>query len=249
MKPRVFSPAIVRSLLESIRWRMKFRAWKKVALAEELLPVAHPDTLAVVVSSQYPEHIDVIVSVLERTPSVEKVIVFDKGPPLAPRPLHLLYVLLEQETGYEKFLVVDDDLFLKPSQLEAVCRALQSDPVRPHGIEGIFYDAWRGAVYHHQRGYTQFVDALCRVRCFTASHLVAFRELMREAGFGPLNPAWTQPYGDDLFLSYAAGTPKILDVGDILDCPLRGFGDMERSVARLRLPILLMLRKMRPRRA
>lgn len=232
----------MKSLLERLRWRLKLRAWKKAALTEKLSPAKHPDTLAVVVSSKHPEHVDVIVSVLERTPSVAKVIVFS----LEPR--HLLYPMLQRETGYEKFLVVDDDLLLKPSQFEAVCRALQSDPLRPHGVQGILYDSWCARVYHNQRGCTQLVDAICRLRVFTATHLTAFFELLREADFGPLHPAWGGSYWDDVFVSYAAGKPRILDIGDILDCPSRGFGDMEQSVARLQLPILLMLQRLRPSR-
>ena len=258
------------SVRERYQWVSTFHNWKKEAFSEHLPTLSTPDTVAIVLSFQRPYNIDAIVRVLLRTPSIAKVIVSNNNPAYRmtdwlsvrsprlsvleqpiPRPRHIRFGLADRETGYTNFLAVDDDVFLKPSQLEVLCTALRLDPSRPHGVTGVLYDSWRGMLYHNMNSRTAPVDVLNRVYAFTSTHVDAFFGLLREAGFGPTHSAWTTSYWDDIFLSFCTNKPMVQYTGPYLNCPSQNQADIAVStrpeVMRLRLSILLMLRRMRPK--
>lgn len=257
------------TLSERGRWLRTFHAWKKAAFSEVLPSHPKPDTVAILLSCNRPQNIDIIVRLLLRTPSIAKVIVSNNNPRYRmcdwlsirdPRlvvieqsvslPCHLRYGIAARETEFHHFLVVDDDLFLRSSQMEALCSALRKDPSRPHGITGMVYDSWRGMMYHNMNQRTQKVDALNRVYAFTSAHVEGFRQLLRETGFKPTHTAWRYSYWDDLFLSFSGGKPQVCFVGKYLDCPTEakaGIGVWtEPGFFRHRLPLLLLLRRLRP---
>lgn len=252
-----------------LRWLWRFRQWQKTAYAEVLPLNPSPDTVAIVLSYKRPQNIDIIVRLLLRTPSVAAIVVSNNNPayrladwmsvhdprcsmieqPIA-RPRHIRYGIAAREAVYQRFLAVDDDLFLRPSQLESLCAAVRADPSRPHGITGLQYDSWRGMVFHHVSGRTQAVDAINRVYAFTSAHVDNFRQLMRETGFDPRHTAWRHSYWDDLFLSYSAGKPMVHALGSFLDCPSQFASGIavwkQPDFFRLRLSLLRRLRLLRP---
>ena len=260
------------SLPERYRWLRTFHAWKKTAFTEVLPSSEKPDTVAILLSYNRPQNIDVIVRLLLRTPSIAKVIVSNNNPryrmsdwlsvrdtrltvieQCTRQPCHLRYGIAAREKEFHQFLAVDDDLFLRPSQMEQLCSALRSDPARPHGITGMVYDSWRGMMYHNMNKQTQAVDVLNRVYAFTSAHIEGYRQLLREAGVNPTHTAWKYSYWDDLFLSFSGEKPQVCFVGSYLDCPTQGKQGigvwMEPSFFRYRIPILLMLRRLRPNQA
>ena len=251
---------------QRIAWFRTFRAWKKTAFAECLPKNALPDTVAILLSYKRPQNIDVITRLLLQTPSIAKVIISNNNPDFRmcdwlsiqdPRlhvieqPIHrqcdIRFGIAARETTYDKFLAVDDDLFLKPSQMEVLCSSLRADPSRPCGISGFLYDSWRGMKYHNIHHRTQYVDGLNRVYAFTSKHVEGFRQLIRDTAFFTTHSVC---YCDDLFLSFSAGKPKVMYTGAYLDCPSQS----ERGVAlwrepeffSFRLKLLLLLRSLRP---
>ncbi len=251
------------------QWLQTYRAWHKEAFSEELPILRKPDMVAIVLSFRRPYNIDTIVRVLLRTPSIAKVIVSNNNPAyrmsdwmtvrdpritvieqVTAKPAHVRYGIAARETSYSKFLAVDDDLFVKPSQLEMVCESLRADPSRPYGIAGQIYDSWRGMLYHNINDRTQKVDILNRIYAFTSEHVENFFAIAREAGYRPNTEQWKFSHWDDLFLSFSGKIPQVIFTGKYLDCPSQA----EDGVAvwrtsgffRLSLPILLMLRKIRP---
>lgn len=257
------------SLRDRYQWLKTFHEWQKKAFAEDLPSTREPDMVAIVLSFRRPYNIDPIVRVLLKTPSIAKVIVSNNNPAyrmsdwisvrdprisiieqVTAKPAHVRYGIAAREKTYSKFLAVDDDLFVKPSQLEKVCESLRTDPSRPYGIAGQIYDSWRGMLYHNINDRTQKVDILNRIYAFTSEHVENFFAIAREAGYRPDTEQWKFSHWDDLFLSFSGKMPQVIFTGTYLDCPSQA----EDGVAvwrtsgffRLRLPILLMLRKMRP---
>lgn len=257
------------SVQDRYRWLMTFRAWQKEVFAETLPAASKPDIVAIVLSYRRPYNIDPIVRVLLKTPSIAKIIISNNNPQyrmsdwmsisdpritvieqVLPRPAHVRYGIAARESSYKKFLAVDDDLFLKPSQLEVVCQALHADPSRPYGVAGQIYDSWRGMLYHNINDRTQKVDILNRIYAFTSDHVETFFSLVRQAGYRPTSEQWKYSHWDDLFLSFSGATPQVIYTGKYLDCPSQS----EAGVAvwrttgffGLRVPVILMLRKIHP---
>ena len=166
------------------------------------------------------------------------------------RPRHIRFELAAREIEYSYFLAIDDDIFLKPSQIESLCASLHKDSSRPYGVIGLQYDSWRGMLYHNMNTRTARVDVINRVYAFTSAHVIAFHELLREAGFGPSHALWKESFWDDLFLSFAAKKPTVVFNGPYIDCPSCDFPGIalsrELGFSQSRLPILLKLRQLRP---
>lgn len=260
------------SMRDRYRWLMTFRAWQKEAMQESVPAVSSPDIVAIVLSYRRPYNIDAIVRTLLKTPSVAKVIISNNNPEfrmldwisvrdskitlieqVTEKPAHIRFSIAARENEYTKFLVIDDDLFLRPSQLETLCRALHLDPSRPYGVTGQVYDSWRGMLYHNINERTQKVDILNRVYAFTSEHLENFFTIVRQADYRPSVEQWKHSLWDDLFLSFSGATPQVIFTGKYLGCPSESREGIAawraKDFFRLRLPILLMLRKMRPQKS
>jgi len=196
-----------------------------------------PDCIAIILSYKRPQNIAPIVNLLLKAPSVSQVIISNNNPAVnlrswmpgdarrvtlieqdTPTACHVRYhIALEQQSHL--FLAVDDDVFLRPSQVETLCAALRADPSRPFGIFGSIYDERRDAIQLDVRRPGD-VDILNQAYVFTAEHARRFAELTRELGFGPTHEAWKRSSWDDLVISHSGrAKPRICDVGAYIECP------------------------------
>jgi hypothetical protein len=122
------------------------------------------------------------------------------------------------------YIMIDDDMFIYPTQIKTVFEALVADPAVPHGILG---ERKKGRGEREEcpvEGYPFSigdagdieVDHLTNVYAFTCSHLNRYFELARRLGIA-------QPRkidnGEDVILSFCGdGRPRIHRVGPILVC-------------------------------
>lgn len=126
---------------------------------------------------------------------------------------------IAREIDAEKFIALDDDIFLDAAQLQALLRALLADPSVPHGIWGQRLQVQAGRPFLRS-GYCNIdgeVDVLNRVYAFTRLHVESFFALLgaldigEAAGIGP---------ADDIVLSFAGeGRPRCHDLGAYRTCP------------------------------
>jgi hypothetical protein len=130
------------------------------------------------------------------------------------------YTHLEPVPG-NHFLILDDDLFLLPQQVESLCSHLLSAAEVPHGVYGQEWigASFRGGIHQAERS----VDVINRAYAFTRVHLEEFMKIVRIAGaLGGIGD-WEGGAWDDLVLSRSgADKPRIHDVGFLQSCPTQG---------------------------
>lgn len=219
---------------------MEFLPFERM-IYRSVLP-QHSEGAVVAIVAQYlrPYNIDLIARALLLTPSVQRVIICENNPecrldswlPLRHPRLHV--VRAEERAGTpdryriarsqhaEKFLIVDDDLFLQPRQMEVLCRRLDADPEVPHGIVGQRQQA-DGSFDYSISGVEGELDILNRVYACTAEQVCRTIALLEDLHV----PVHTEPWGDfpfdDIALSFSgARRPMCHDVGAFLDCPTQG---------------------------
>jgi hypothetical protein len=160
-----------------------------------------------------------------------------------------------RQDGAERFVLVDDDLFLSPEQVLALFRRLVADPGVPHGMFGQRFPrpdasdhrvAFENCVHSAETD----VDVLNRIYLVTREHVQRLWRLhdlaAREA------PDLRLGFVDDILLSVAApARPRIHDVGPFLECPSQGDPKVaiwaRPGTGRARLEAMRRLRALAPR--
>lgn len=212
------------------RWDSAFDDFRKTV---EAMPESDGtgDVHAIVLNYKRPRNIEPIVLSLLRTPSIGAVTICNHHPDSSPsaffpRPhprvriehyphgdAYRRYVIAAREPS-RFFLSTDDDVFLRPTQIERLCNALRAQPAIPHGVCGQFrYSSggFRSGIVRHEGT----VDILNRVYAFTSDHaskIVAAHDAH-----------WKDEkkcFWDDVLLSLVTREkPMCHDVGKILFCP------------------------------
>jgi glycosyltransferase involved in cell wall biosynthesis len=224
--------------LEFVR---KYLQWQWRARFGRMVPAPSAERCTIIMLSyRRPQNMEPLVRSVLRCAFVERLIVCNNNPSydieswvsLADARLVLRnnsenrgtiarFDIARSENG-ERFLVIDDDIFLYPEQLNVLFTRLLEDPSRPHGLygqiarpDGSFVDAVHRVDAE--------LDVLNRVYAFTRQHLEEFYRLLSDMGIEDENARLALTRGDDMVLSFSGvGRPMCHDVGEILDCPSEG---------------------------
>jgi hypothetical protein len=211
-------------------WNAKFDAYKKEidALPE---PKTTGDVTAIVLSYKRPANIEPIIRALLKSPSIARIVLSNHNPAIPSASLfpksHPRVTVVEhphRDSYYryaiaatlpgDRFLAIDDDVFLLPSQIETVCHELSENPRVPHGVCCQFRRK-NGSFISGIVRYEGETDVINRVYAFTKTHaqkVVASHDARWSDGE---NCMW-----DDILVSFSGeGRPQCHDVGDILFCP------------------------------
>lgn len=256
------------TLAGRFRWFMRFRAWKRRMLCEKLPQVKNPVFTAIIPAYKRPQNIRPIVESLLRTPEVKKVIISNNNcrvdlsrwfrssdlrvtiiEQVIDRPPLIRQEIALRDDG-QYFIVVDDDLFLLPSQISTLCRAQIADSSSPHAAVGEVYDSWMDRMHHHVTDYSGFIDIVNRAFTFTRGHLDVYFALRDQLASGTLSLRAIE-LADDVITSFS-GTrrPRTHAIGSFLTCPTSGTVGIAAwrtdGFFPTRLPILFLLRKLRP---
>ena len=130
-------------------------------------------------------------------------------------------------TAAEHFIVVDDDVFVRAPQLEALFGRLLDDPSVPHGLHGARRaPGGAGVPAGAPLRWTQVSRRETDVEVLHKVYLVArarvdeyFRLRAALAGRDPSLPALVDDFGDDLLISATGrGRPRVHDVGSYAEC-------------------------------
>jgi len=227
------------SWAEHVAMICRLAVWEHAVKAHPIMGETNGDVIVYVANFARPQNIAPIVRSLLACPSIKRIIVSNNNPacdleqwfrPTSDRITVLHYdnpqsCLMRythlQNIGSPIYLIVDDDVFLLPSQVEHLIAELRTDPAVPHGLVGQRWedDHFQQGVMYEERT----VDALNRIYAFTASHLaelLRLTELMKPADSSKLRAfGWC----DDILLSCSVGDkPRIHDCGPIIDCPTQG---------------------------
>jgi hypothetical protein len=211
------------------------RLWWTLQRTPSVVPARGPSCTVVLASFRRMANLTPIVRSVLRLGCVARVLVTNNNPavklgrrlrlrdprlevveqPVA-RPPGIRFDLALEQPG-ERFLVLDDDLFLAPHALALLLAALERDPSVVHGVQGEIFDPVGRRCAPAVRYVDQRVHVLNRVYCFTKAHLVEYHRLaadLAERGFGSVG-LW-----DDVLLSAAGdGHAQVHRVGFWPDCP------------------------------
>jgi len=223
------------TLKEHLQGIANFYRWQQKMLTVPRLPDSHTGAFTAYVSGYLrPQNTRALVESLLRTPSVGRVIVSENKPSClkrwwtadSPRVTFLQHA--EEQNCHQRFLhlmhvpsdfflMTDDDIFLRPDQLEQLCKALKKQPSSPKGICG---QRWDGTVLHSNLRSMGEVDVLNRLYVFTKNHLSSYVALSKKLS---VDSSWENHGADDIILSYSgSGRPHIVDIGDCVDCTSQG---------------------------
>lgn len=226
------------------RWLQAFLPFEHAIYRSALPECSTGDVTAIVAQYLRPYNIDLIVRCLLLAPSIQRVIVSENNPECRlgswlsirhPRLCILTQSIragtpdryrIAREEPSAKFLIIDDDLFLHPDQIETLCRKLGQDPDVPHGIFGQRYRE-NGSFEHAVHGIEGELDILNRVYACTASQVHATVQIMRTLGVPVSEQTWGHYPFDDIALSFATlRRPRCHNVGSFFDCPTQGSMDI-----------------------
>lgn len=227
--------------MEHLRKVLEFQQWERSFLREHpCIPQPRGWFTAVVLNYRRPQNIDLQARVLLNTPSVRDVVISNNDPSCdleywlrvpsgrvrvmnqprnsstAVRPR-----IARDERFAKYFLWMDDDIFLKPEQLESLCKALTADPSVPHGVYG---QEWTGEKFRGGiTGREGRIDVVSRAVVCTKEHVEEFFRLTEILGWHAGHPAWGESVWDDILLSFSGNArPRIHDFGPFVDCPTQG---------------------------
>ena len=234
----------VESRVPAVVYAWRYARWRARCSLGRASAFAGPERLtAVLASFARPQNLAPLVASMLACRFVDRVVVTNHEPsvriadwvrrrdprltlldaPRAEPPLHRFEVA--REAPGERFLILDDDLFLAPVQVRSLFVRLLEDLTVPHGMFGqrvvdpTADDPDR--VYRNRvHGEEGDVDVLNRAYLFTRAHLDRFfvlRDALVAAGVPDAG------FLDDLLLSRAGvGRPRLHDVGPFLECPSQG---------------------------
>ncbi len=213
--------------------------WEKELSMCPALPETNGDVTAYVANFARPQNIQCIVQSLLACPSIQHIIVSNNNPqsPLlrwfqtSSHRVTVLHhpVMQSCQKRFEHvsdhpapyYLILDDDIFLYPHQIEQLITALRTHPHVPHGLFG---QRWKGDQFEqgikNQEGE---IDVINRVYAFTEAQrtqsLQLADTLKKESIISDRALGWC----DDIMLSCSnASKPYMHDVGPFIDCPTQG---------------------------
>lgn len=220
------------SLAQRFRWFWTFLSWQKRVASD--VPLPSPDApcfTAILLSYKRPQNIRPIVQSLLRVPEIATVVVSnnnpdiqlaewtgDMGPRVRSIDQHIrrdssFRMSLARRDDASYFLLLDDDVFLLPSQYSLLCRALLKDPSVPHGVMGQIYDSWLDRMHYGVHDHAGKLDVVSRVIACTKHHIEEYFRIFRTI------PS-RRMFADDIMLSHAgSGLPQSHRVGETLTCP------------------------------
>jgi hypothetical protein len=203
----------------------------------EELPSRDRDCTAIILCYKRPQNIAPLVGMLLEAPSIQHVIVSNNNPNLkmadwfsntssrvtvieqgssCASPLRYR-IALEQDSPL--FVAIDDDVFLRPSQIETLCQTLRAHPSSPCGITGSVYDERTSLMQYNIRRPGD-VDIIHQAYAFTPLHVRRFFDLATALGFGPTHEAWQSTTWDDIVISHSGlSKPRVADIGAFTECP------------------------------
>lgn len=213
--------------------------WERQIEQFPILPSTNGDVVAYVANFNRPQNIAPIVRSLLACPSINRIIVSNNNPacdldrwfsPMSDRITVLSHATPQRcvvrhlhlkQFPSPFYVMIDDDIFLLPSQIEQLLTELRNDPSVPHGIFG---QVWEGE--HFRQGVmrtNEDVDVINRVYAFTAAQHA--ETLKRIASMQPTDSSEARTFGwcDDVLLSvHGSSKPRIHDIGPMVDCPTQG---------------------------
>ena len=202
-----------------------------------------PEAAAVLLSYKRPKNLPLIAKSLLKNKYISRVIISNNNPEVRMQDwfdfederLEIVNQKVRRLPGYrfeiarqlkeQYFICIDDDLFLRPSQITTLYQALVNDPASPHGIWGQkFYTGESGRLTWKDgiRDYSGDIDVINRAYFFTQAHIANFVQILHVIGIQRIEDL---QFVDDIVLSFSGkGRPKCHDVGRLINCPSK---DME----------------------
>jgi hypothetical protein len=124
---------------------------------------------------------------------------------------------LARDSADEFFLLVDDDVFLSPQQIDQLYGKFLQDPDSPHGVRGQIWTEESGSGSLTAISGEQEVDVLNQVYLVNRQMLEKMVFLIGKFGFEDCSQLHNT---EDLFVSFSGNAkPRIHDVGELLSCP------------------------------
>lgn len=240
---------MINSLLKSLKKKIRTHQLQKqfekdlIPLQQELdssgkiTDISEPRAIAVLLSYKRPKNMPLIVKTLLKLPFISRVIVSNNNPDLKMEDffdftddrLELINQKERRRAGFRfgiaqhlhasNYIFIDDDLFLKPSQIVSLYKALMENPSVPHGVWGQRFRREDGRYKGFEiiRNYSGELDVINRAYFLTRSHVDNFFALLNAIGISEIIDL---RFGDDIILSFSGqGRPVCHDVGFLLDCP------------------------------
>lgn len=231
----VFLPSVFHYFSRYSRWLHQVRGYVSTNIDADRVT-------AVLLSYRRPHNIQALVASLIAAGRIGRIVVINNNPSFSmSRYFHSSdpYVSVidnAENTGAVErysasrrmpgryFLSIDDDTFLSPDQIDALCDALLANPEVPHGLYGQFVDS---ADVSGQRKFRSgiecinaHIDILNRVYAFTAEHVDRFFDLLSVMNMSDARSMHALSIADDVVMSFCGiGKPVIHDLGPILACP------------------------------
>lgn len=192
---------------------------------------------AILLSYKRPQNIERIIKNLMATPSIKHVILSNNNPDinlgkwfnLQQHPIEFIQQAshticikrfeIALNSTYDYFICPDDDLFLRPEQLQKLLDLAQQDTSRVHGMFGQIKSFHTTGIelFSGVHGVTCEIEILNRVYCFSRMHLLRMFELMKQLNLKSMSDAL---HIDDLLISFSGqGRPMCHDLGTFEDCP------------------------------
>ncbi len=138
--------------------------------------------------------------------------------------------LAARDADANRFVSLDDDLFLPPDGIERLGAALRAAPDVPHGFYGQRLRA-DGRFEDNLARFAGRVDVLNRAYAFTRAHVARYLGWLDALGIDLDDAARLIALDDDIVLSFVGeGRPRVHDVGPWIDCP----SERRRGLARWR---------------
>lgn len=217
-----------------------FARWHVSRITKEHAAWNRPERFTVIIDSfKRPWNIQPLIETFFRCDFVDRIIISNNNPDIRIRE-HVrirderLTLIDQPERTWSgirfsiaasvpgrHFIAVDDDLFLRPSQLRTLAEALVCMPEVPHGMFGTLVVSKNGepSLKRGQYGFTNTIDVVQRAYFFSKTHAERFQEIQDRARREHLAPEEDIRISDDIMLSVCgAGKPLCHDVGPFWDC-------------------------------
>lgn len=126
--------------------------------------------------------------------------------------------LVASKYNPEYLIVIDDDIFLFPSQLTKLFKHLILEPDIPHGISGMLHQNDDSFEYHERENLN--VDYICEVYAVTGNHLNQYIQLIKMVTNNSEVSEMIESSADFMLISQTGHrNPKIHKLGGILRNP------------------------------
>lgn len=227
------------SWIEHRDMKRNVRIWKNALQSYPPLIATNGDVTAYVANFARPQNIQCIVQSLLACPSIQHIIVSNNNPysPLSgwfhtssDRVTVLQHATAQscqkrfEHLSYHPapyYLILDDDIFVYPHQIEQLTTALRTHPHVPHGLFG---QRWEGDQFEQGiRNWEGEIDVINRVYAFTEAQRTQSLQLADTLKKKSIISERALGWCDDIMLSCSnAAKPYMHDVGPFIDCPTQG---------------------------